>query len=78
MEETAVAATEAVVETVIETATKVAPAAIPITITALAYTGAGAIVLTGCYGLYRTARWGYGKYKVRKAMKASATASAAA
>lgn len=79
MEETAVAATEAVVETVIETATNVAPAAIPIAITALAYTGAGAIALAGCYGIYRLGKWGHGKYKVRKATKeATATAPAAA
>ena len=77
-EEIAVVAAETVVETVVETATNVAPAAIPVAITALAYTGAGAIVLTGCYGIYRAARWGYGKYKVHKELKASATAPAAA
>ena len=77
-EEIAVTAAETVVETVVETVTEVAPAAIPIAITALAYTGAGAIAVAGCYGIYRLARWGHGKYKVRKAMKASATAPAAA
>ena len=69
MEETAVAVAETVVDTVVETATSVAPAAIPIAITALAYTGAGAIALGGCYGIYRASRWGYRKYKARKAMK---------
>ena len=77
-EEIAVTVAETVVDTVVETATNVAPAAIPIAITALAYTGAGAIAAAGCYGIYRAARWGYGKYKVRKELKASATASAAA
>lgn len=76
-EEIAVVAAETVVETVVETATNVAPAAIPIAITALAYTGAGAIAAAGCYGLYRLAKWTHGKYRVRKELKASATAPAA-
>ena len=76
-EEIAVAVAETVVETVVETVTEVAPA-IPIAITALAYTGAGAIAVAGCYGIYRLAKWGHGKYKVRKELKASATAPAAA
>lgn len=77
-EEIAVTVAETVVETVIETATEVAPAAIPVVVTALAYTGAGAIAAAGCYGIYRAVKWGYGKYRVRKELKASTTASAAA
>ena len=76
-EEIAVTAAETVVETVVETVTEVAPAAIPIAITALAYTGAGAIAAAGCYGIYRLARWGHGKYKMRKAMKEATPATAA-
>lgn len=72
MEAIAETAVETVVETVVETATNVAPAAIPIAVTVLAYTGAGAIAAAGCYGIYRASRWGYGKYKARKAMKAAA------